>query len=131
MNQFDAATAAADLSRAAAGGRHGDGEEATDLRLRKLLYDEASQQLLALDLTAELSGIVREDWGASASLLRRLLPACRPKLKSAGLRAQRDRVLALAKVPMDGSVRYRRPRHSRPGGTCTAGCRHVTSQPAA
>ncbi|KAL1528880.1 hypothetical protein AB1Y20_010203 [Prymnesium parvum] len=108
MEQFDAATAAADASRAASKrGGGGDGSQA-DPRLKKILYDEASAQLFDLDLTKELQDIVREDWRTSASLVRRLLPSARPKLKNAGLRAQRDRIFALAKVPMDGSVLHER-----------------------
>ena len=66
------------------------------------------QASLIAELSSEaLEGIVREDW-SQAPLLSRVVPSLRPKLRSAELRTQRDRILALARVPMDRSVLHER-----------------------
>ena len=78
-----------------------------DDRRATIGYYEASRALLD-DVSAEaLSGIVREDWSGS-SLLKRRVAALRPKLKTAELREQRDRILGLARTPMDRSVLHER-----------------------
>mmetsp|Transcript_4375 Transcript_4375/g.12236 ORF Transcript_4375/g.12236 Transcript_4375/m.12236 type:complete len:255 (-) Transcript_4375:523-1287(-) len=103
MAQFDAATAAADQSML-----NGAGGGDTDPRFTKIFYPEASRALLEeTDLSAELSRIVPEEW-SNAPLLQRIFPALRPKLKNAQLRRERDLIMALARLPMDGSVLHER-----------------------
>ena len=104
MAQFEAATEAADASRRA---KSSSTCLPGDERLKKILYDEASSELNQMDLSDQMQGIVREDWSQS-SCWRQMFPALRPKLKNANLRAQRDRVLALARVSMGRSVLHER-----------------------
>ena len=103
MSQFDAATEAADQSRTLS-----KAEQRKAGRTR-IFYAEATVALLGkeADLTEPMAGIVREDW-ASAPIHQRLLRPCRPRLRTPELRTQRDRLMALARVPMDGSELHER-----------------------
>ena len=103
MSQFDAATEAADQSRTLT-----KAEQRKAGRTR-IFYAEATVALLGkeADLTEPMQGIVREDW-ASAPLPQRLLRPCRPRLRTPELRTQRDRLMALARVPMDSSEPHER-----------------------
>eukprot|EP00962_Isochrysis_galbana_P011042 scaffold3092_cov121-Isochrysis_galbana.AAC.3 len=104
MAQFDAATVAADNSMLAQAGAAG----AADPRFVKVLYPEAARLLLEeSDLSDQLGRIVREDW-SNAPLLQRMIPALRPRFKTAELRRQRDRVMGLARLAMDSSAMHER-----------------------
>lgn len=120
MAQFDAATAAAD----AAGEAELEEEVNVPDARSHIEYEEAAAALLdGAELAPQLEGIVREDWSSSSFWLR-LLPALRPRLRSAELRQQRDRLLALARVPMDGSAL-----HERVVGACYRALTHTVAAP--
>ena len=105
MMQFEQATAAMDASKAA-GSKGAESEEGPS-RVARISYLEASRELIAGLSSEALGGIVREEW-SSAPWLKRAVPALRPKLKTPEMREHRDKLLGLARTPMD-----RGPLHER------------------
>ena len=63
-------------------------------------YVDAVKALTSTIGAEALGGIVRDDF-SGAGLLWRVMPALRPKLGSAELRTQRDRLLASARVAFE------------------------------
>ena len=107
MAQFDAVTEAMDSGNAGGGGLDGSSAQSGEDRTAHIRYGEASAALMGSLSDEAMSGIIREDW-SSASLLLRSVPALRPKLKTPQVKEQRDKLLALARTPMDSSVLHER-----------------------
>lgn len=108
MAQFEEATAAVEASKneKKRGGGGGD-VPADEDRRKKISLFEATNSLMEGQSAEAMGGIVREDWSRAPALVR-TLPFLRPKLKTPELQAQRDRLLALARTPMDRSPLHER-----------------------
>jgi len=106
MAQFEEATAAADASMADGSLSSAPALPEED-RKAKISYTDACRQLMGGLASDCFNGIVREEW-SGASFAMRMVPAMRPKLKTAELKQQRDALLALAKTPMDRGVLHER-----------------------
>ena len=102
MAQFEEATAAMDAAKAEVREANPD-----DDRKAKIHFKQATEELFAKMSTEALSGIVREDW-ESAPFLQRKFAFMRPKLNSPQLLETRDKILGLARTPMDRSVLHER-----------------------
>ena len=109
--QFAEATAAADASKLQGGSGDGQPANPDEDRKAKVTYVDACRKLVDGLSGEAMAGIVPEDW-SGASFILRVVPALRPKFRSAELRQQRDNLFGLARTPMDRGKCYRPDNHA-------------------